>query len=69
MKIEVYEQRILIPAENKYLYKEETQIIAEDKVFLGINEDEKKWVEITEEQKQEIENKLNEELNEGLEVE
>ena len=61
MKIEVYEQRILIPDENKYLYNEEVQVFSE-KVYLGINADENKWVEVTEEQKQEIENKLNEEL-------
>ncbi len=61
MRIERYEQRVLIPDENKYLYNEEVQVISE-KVYLGINSDENKWTEITEEQKQEIENKLNEEL-------
>ena len=61
MKIEVYEQRVLIPEENKYLYNETAQVIS-DKVYLGINADEKEWKEISEEEKQEIENKLNEEL-------
>ena len=61
MKIEVYEQRVLIPDNNKYLYNETAQVIS-DKVYLGINADETEWIEITEKQKQEIENKLNEEL-------
>ena len=61
MKIEVYEQRVLIPEENKYLYNETAQVIS-DKVYLGINANENEWIEITEEQKQEIEKKLNEEL-------
>ena len=61
MKIEVYEQRVLIPEENKYLYNETAQVIS-DKVYLGINANENEWTEITEEQKQEIEKKLYEEL-------
>lgn len=62
MKIETYEQRVLIPDKNKYLYNEEAQVIT-DKVYLGINADEKVWIEITEEQKLDIEEKLNEELD------
>ena len=61
MKIEVYEQRVLIPDENKYLYNEVAQVIS-DKVYLGINANENEWIEITEKQKQEIEKKLYEEL-------
>lgn len=61
MKIETYEQKVLIPDENKYLYNETAQVIS-DKVYLGINADENEWIEISEEQKQEIESKLNEEL-------
>lgn len=61
MKIEVYEQKVLIPDEDKYLYNETAQVIS-DKVYLGINADENEWIEITEEQKQEIEKKLYEEL-------
>lgn len=57
MKIEVYEQRVLIPDEGKYLYSENEQVIS-DKVYLGINADEKEWIEITEEQKQEIEKEV-----------
>lgn len=61
MEIKRYEQRVLIPDEGKYLYNETAQVIS-DKVFLGINANEKDWLEITEEQKQEIEKQLNEEL-------
>lgn len=61
MKIEVYEQRVLIPEENKYLYNETAQVIS-DKVYLGINANENEWKEISEEEKQEIEKKLYEEI-------
>lgn len=61
MKIEVYEQRVLIPDENKYLYNETAQVIS-DKVYLGINANENEWKEISEEEKQEIEKKLYEEI-------
>lgn len=61
MKIEVYEQRVLIPDNNKYLYNETAQVIS-DKVYLGINANENEWIEISEEEKQEIEKKLYEEL-------
>ena len=61
MEIKRYEQVILIPDEGKYLYNETAQVIS-DKVFLGINADEKEWIEITEEQKQEIERQIYEEL-------
>lgn len=61
MEIKRYEQVVLIPDEGKYLYNETAQVIS-DKVFLGINANENEWIEITEEQKQEIEKQLNEEL-------
>lgn len=61
MKIEVYEQRVLIPEQGKYLYNETVQVIS-DKVYLGINADEKEWTEISEDKKLEIENKLKEEI-------
>ena len=61
MRIEVYKQRVLIPDEGKYLYNETAQVIS-DKVYLGINASENEWVEITEEEKQEIEKQLYEEL-------
>lgn len=63
MEIKTYEQRILIPDDGKFLYNENAQVIS-DKVYLGINADEKEWIEITEEQKQEIEKQLNEEVEE-----
>ena len=61
MKIEIYEQKVLIPDKDKYLYNENAQVIS-DKVYLGINANENEWIEITEEQKQEIEKKLYNEL-------
>ena len=61
MEIKRYEQRVLIPDEGKYLYNENAQVIS-DKVFLGINANENEWIEIAEEQKQEIEKQLYEEL-------
>jgi hypothetical protein len=62
MEIKTYEQRILIPDEGKYLYNETAQVISDDKVYLGINANETEWIEITEERKQEIEKRLNEEI-------
>ena len=61
MEIKRYEQRILIPDNGKYLYNETAQIISDDKVYLGINADETEWIEISEDEKQEIEKKLGEE--------
>jgi hypothetical protein len=61
MELKTYEQRILIPDEGKYLYNENAQVIS-DKVYLGINADETEWIEITEEEKQEIEKQLYEEM-------
>jgi hypothetical protein len=66
MEIKTYAQRILIPDEGKYLYNETIQVISE-KVYLGINADEKEWIEITEEQKQEIEKQLYEKAD-GLDT-
>lgn len=60
MRKEVYNQRILIADNNKYLYNEKDNIIS-DKVYLGINANETDWVEITEEQKQQIDVELNNE--------
>ena len=54
MKMETYEQRILIPDAGKWLYNEKDDVVS-DKVFLGKNADESQWVEITEERKQSIE--------------
>ena len=60
MRKEVYNQRILIADNNKYLYNEKDNIIS-DKVYLGIDASETDWVEITEEQKQQIDVELNNE--------
>ena len=62
MEIKRYEQRILIPDDGKYLYNEKEQVIS-DKVFLGIYANENDWIEIDENQKQEIEKAIEEELN------
>lgn len=62
MKIETYEQRVLIPEEGHWLYNEEAGVIS-DKVYLGKQADPTAWVEITEEEKIQIEEKQNEELN------
>ena len=56
MEIKTYEQRVLIPDEGKWLYNEKAQVIT-DKVFLGVNSKVENWIEITEEEKQEIEQK------------
>ncbi len=50
MKVETYEQRILIPEEGKYLYNESAKVIS-DKVYLGKEADASEWVEITSEEK------------------
>ena len=46
MKIQTYEQRILIPEENHLLCNHEAKVVS-DKVYLGINADASEWVEIT----------------------
>lgn len=46
--------RVIIPAEGMWLYKESDRIIS-DKVYLGVNDTEDGWVEITEERKNELE--------------
>ena len=54
MKIQTYEQRILIPEDGKYLYNESCRIIS-DKVYLGKEADASEWVEITSEEKEALE--------------
>ena len=46
MKIQTYEQRILIPEENHLLCNHEAKVVS-DKVYLGINANAEDWVEIT----------------------
>ena len=62
MEIKTYEQRILIPDKNKWLYNEEAQSIS-DKVYLGINADINEWVEITDEEAEKLQEEMNEEMN------
>lgn len=54
MKIETYEQRILIPDEGHWLYNIEAQVIS-DKVYLGKSADATDWIEITDAEKEIIE--------------
>ena len=54
MKIETYEQRILIPELGYWLYNAEAKVIS-DKVYLGKNANPADWVEISEDRKEELE--------------
>ena len=53
MQIQTYEQRILIPDKNKWLYNATDKVIS-DKVYLGKEADATVWVEITDAEKQKI---------------
>lgn len=46
--------RVITPSEGYWLYNESEKIIS-DKVFLGVNASENDWVEITEEEKENLE--------------
>ena len=46
--------RVITPSEGMWLYKETDRIIS-DKVYLGVNDTEAGWTEITEGRKQELE--------------
>ena len=62
MKIITYEQRVLVPAENKWLYnKKEGKFSL--KLFLAVDDTEEGWTDITEEEKIEIERKQQEEID------
>lgn len=54
MKVETYEQRVLIPEDGKWLYNASAKVIS-DKVYLGKEADASEWVEITTEEKEELE--------------
>ena len=54
MKIETYEQRILIPETNHWLYNADARVIS-DKVYLGKEASTLGWVEITQEEKETLE--------------
>lgn len=60
MTVQTYEQRILIPEENKWLYNESAKVIS-DKVYLGKDADASEWVEITQEEKEALEKEWEEE--------
>lgn len=65
MKIETYEQRVLIPDDGKYLYNEKVKVIS-DKVFLGIHADASEWSEIDEAEKLRLELEWESELEDRL---
>ena len=54
MKIETYEQRILLADENKWLCNHNAQTFSK-KVYLGVNADPTEWVEVTDEEKEFLE--------------
>ena len=60
MKIKTYEQRILTPDKNKWLYNEKAQSIS-NKVYLGINADINEWVEITDEEAKKLQEEMDKE--------
>ena len=62
MKIQTYEQRILIPEEGHLLVNHTAKTIS-DKVFLGINADAAEWVEITAEEAEIIKAQWDEDAN------
>lgn len=61
MKVETYEQRILIPETGKWLYNENAKVIS-DKVYLGKEADASEWVEITTEEKETLEKEWEEDV-------
>lgn len=61
MTVQTYEQRILIPEPNKYLYNANAKVIS-DKVYLGKDADASEWVEITQEEKEALEKEWEEEM-------
>lgn len=60
MTVQTYEQRILIPEENKWLYNDSAKVIS-DKVYLGKEADASEWVEITQEEKEALESQQEQE--------
>lgn len=53
--------RIIVPADNMWLYNQKEQIIS-DKIFLGVNANENDWIEITEEEKINLKIQMEEDL-------
>lgn len=62
MVLNINQQRILIPAENNFLYNKKAQVIS-DKVYLGVNAALEDWVEISQEEKENIEKEWEERFN------
>ena len=60
MKIQTYEQRIIIPEEGHFLVNHTAKTIS-DKVYLGKDADVSAWVEITAEEKESLEKQWEEE--------
>lgn len=54
MEIEKYEQRVLTPSFGKWLCNTNARVIS-NKVFLGKNADQNEWAEITQEEKEQLE--------------
>lgn len=63
MKIQTYEQRILIPEEGHLLCNHTAKVVS-DKVYLGINADASEWVEVTTEEAQTLQKQWEEEITE-----
>lgn len=61
MKIQTYEQRILIPEEGHLLVNHTAKTVS-DKVYLGINADASEWVEITAEEAETLQKQWEEEI-------
>ena len=61
MQIQVYQQRIILPDEGKWLYSATANVVS-DKVYLGKEADASEWSEITEEEKQAIQQAQEEEI-------
>ena len=61
MKIQTYEQRILIPEEGHFLCNHNAKVVS-DKVYLGINADASEWVEITAEEAETLQKQWEEEI-------
>lgn len=61
MKVQTYEQRILIPEENHLLVNHEAKVVS-DKVYLGINADASEWAEVTAEEAEALQKSWEEEI-------
>lgn len=63
MKIQTYEQRILIPEEGYLIVNHQTKVVS-DKVYLGINADASEWIEVTIEEAEVLQKQWEEEITE-----